>query len=69
MKLSVSCRIAESFLSKEEALMTLPELCDLAVQAGFDGICMRASQIGIQSTAEQVFEARTIIQKAGLNAR
>ena len=35
MKLSVSSRIAEGFLSKEEAIMTLPEFCDLAVGAGF----------------------------------
>ena len=30
MNLSVSCRIAEGFLSKEEAIMTLEEFADLA---------------------------------------
>ena len=34
MQLSVSCRIAEGFLSKEEASMSLKELADLAVAAG-----------------------------------
>ncbi len=33
MKLSLSCRIAEGFLSKEEALMPLVDLCEVAVQA------------------------------------
>lgn len=57
-KLSVSCRIAEGFLSKEEAIMTFPELCDLAVEAGYEAICMRASQIGIHTPLETIEFAR-----------
>ncbi|MDG2381395.1 MAG: TIM barrel protein [Pirellulaceae bacterium] len=57
MKLSLSVRIAEGFLSKEEAILTLAEVADLAVAAGYDAICMRASQIGIQSSADQIDEA------------
>lgn len=57
-KLSVSCRIAEGFLSKEEAIMTFPELCDLAVDAGYEAICMRASQIGIHTPPETIEFAR-----------
>jgi sugar phosphate isomerase/epimerase len=61
MKLSVSCRIAEGFLSKEESIMSLPELCDLAVEAGYEAICMRASQIGIHSPPDAVAAARDTI--------
>ncbi len=66
MKLSVSCRIAESFLSKEEASMSFETLADLAVEAGYDGICMRASQIGIHSSVNQIREARRILDERGL---
>ncbi|MDG1892575.1 MAG: sugar phosphate isomerase/epimerase [Verrucomicrobiota bacterium] len=66
MKLSVSSRIAEGFLSKEEAIMTLPEFCDLAVGAGYKSICMRASQIGIQTPAEEVARGARLIQDKGL---
>ena len=61
MQLSISCRIAEGFLSKEEASMSLEQLADLAVTAGYDAVCMRASQIGVQSSADQVAEARRIL--------
>ncbi|MCG8600348.1 MAG: sugar phosphate isomerase/epimerase [Verrucomicrobiales bacterium] len=66
MNLSVSCRIAEGFLSKEEAIMTLEELADLAVSAGFQSLCMRASQIGVQSSAEEVERAREILDSRQL---
>jgi sugar phosphate isomerase/epimerase len=61
MKLSVSCRIAEGFLSKEEAIMSLPELCDLAVEAGYEAICMRASQIGVRSSPDEIAQAAKTI--------
>lgn len=66
MQLSVSCRIAEGFLSKEEASMSLADLADLAVTAGYDAICMRASQVGVQSSADEVSAARRIIDDRGL---
>ena len=61
MQLSLSCRIAEGFLSKEEACLTFEQLADIAVSAGYDAICMRASQIGVQSSAEEVHTARKIL--------
>ncbi len=67
MKLSVSCRIAEGFHSKEEAILSLPELCDLAVEAGYEAICMRASQIGIHSSADAIAEARETIRERNLD--
>lgn len=66
MNLSVSARIAEGFLSKKEAIMTFPELADLAISAGFDGLCMRASQIGIHTPSETVREAADTIRSRGL---
>lgn len=67
MKLSLSCRIAESFLSKEKASMGFKELADLAVAAGYDGICMRASQIGVQSSSDEIRDARRILDERNLN--
>jgi sugar phosphate isomerase/epimerase len=67
MQLSVSCRIAESFLSKEEASMSFEQLADLAVAAGYDAICMRASQVGVQSPIDEVLTARKIADDRGLN--
>ncbi len=66
MILSLSCRIAEGFLSKEEATLTFSQLADLAKSAGYDAICMRASQIGIQTPPEEVQEARQILDERGL---
>lgn len=66
MKLSLSCRIAESFLSKEQASMSFEDLADLAASAGYDAICMRASQIGVQSSADEVRTARRILDERGL---
>ncbi len=64
MKLSVSCRIAEGFLSKEESILSLSELCDLAVEAGYEAICMRASQIGVHSPPAAIAAASETIRLA-----
>lgn len=66
MKLSLSARIAEEFLSKEKASMSLEVLADLAVEAGYDALCMRASQAGIQSPTDAVENAGILIQSQGL---
>ncbi len=66
MKLSLSTRIAEGFLSKEEAVMSLPELAEVALEAGFGAICMRASQVGVHSPPAKVAEAREIVVERGL---
>ena len=66
MRLSLSTRIAEGFLSKEEALLPLAELAALAKQAGFDAICMRASQVGVQSSPQDIQQARRILDDHGL---
>ena len=63
---SLSCRIAEGFLSKEEASMSFPEFAQLAREAGYDAVCMRASQIGIHSPQSDVTEARRVLDSLGL---
>jgi sugar phosphate isomerase/epimerase len=67
MKLSLSVRIAEEFLSKERARIPLLELTQLARQTGYDALCMRASQVGVQSSADQQQLAATVIHDAGLS--
>ena len=66
MKLSLSVRIAEKFLAKREANMTLQQLASLAAQYGYDALCMRASQVGVHSSPEAVVGARILLAKHGL---
>lgn len=67
MKLSLSARIAEEFLSKEEPSMSLEVLADLAVAAGYNALCMRASQQGIHSPVEHLKNAMTVLESRGLS--
>lgn len=57
MQLSLSVRIAEEFLSKEKASMPFDELAALAKRCGYGALCMRASQVGVQSSPEAVESA------------
>lgn len=66
MILSLSCRTCEGFLSKEEATMPFRHFAELAATAGFKGICMRASQIGVQTPKAQVREAQRILEELDL---
>ena len=66
MKLSLSVRVAESFSDKRNSEMTIDELIDLAKTFGYEALCMRASQLGTHSPAEQIAEAREKIDAAGL---
>ena len=66
MELSLSVRVAEKFLAKREANMTLEKLADLAVQHGYDALCMRASHVGVHSPPEAVAAARTMLAERRL---
>ena len=66
MKLSLSVRVAESFGDKTRADMTLEGLGDLALAHGYHALCMRASQLGIHSGAEEVGAARAMLDGHGL---
>jgi len=67
MFLSLSVRIAEEFLSKEHARLSLEELADLAVEAGYDALCMRASQIGIHTPREVRDLGAALLRERGLS--
>ena len=64
--LSLSVRIAEGFLSKEEAILNLDEVIELTKESGYDALCMRASQLGIQSPKETVEKGALKIRSNGL---
>ena len=66
MQLSLSVRIAEEFHSKEEASMPLGDLVRMAKRCGYDAICMRASQVGVQSPPEIVEVATDCLAESGL---
>ena len=54
MKLSLSVRVAEKFHAKREASMALEGLADLALEHGYKAVCMRASQLGVHTSLEEV---------------
>jgi sugar phosphate isomerase/epimerase len=66
MKLSLSVRVAEEFFNKEKTTMTLDQLVAMARRYHFDALCMRASQVGVQSTQNTLKDARRKIDAAGL---
>jgi len=66
LKLSLSVRVAESFNDKTKADMTLEQLAELAVTFGYHAVCMRASQLGTHSSAEEVQRAGEMLARRGL---
>ena len=66
MKLSLSVRVAESFSDKRNSTMNIDELIAMAKRHGYEALCMRASQLGTHTPAEQIAEARAKIDAAGL---
>jgi len=66
VKLSLSVRVAESFNDKTKADMTLEQLAELAVTCGYHAVCMRASQLGTHSSAEEVQRASEMLARRGL---
>jgi sugar phosphate isomerase/epimerase len=66
MKMSLSVRVAEEFSNKEKTTRTIDELIALAKSCGYEALCMRASQAGIQTEAGRVQEIAEKIKAAGL---
>ena len=66
MKLSLSVRVAEAPGSKEETVMRIEQLIGIAAQTGYDAVCMRASQIGIQTPLEDVTRTRQLLTRKSL---
>lgn len=67
MLAALSVRIAESFHSKEESLLDLPALASLTRAAGFQALCLRASQLGIHSPPERILAATHILSRHALS--
>ena len=66
MKLSLSVRVAEDLENKRKAAMSLEALAELAVSAGYKALCMRASQLGVQTPLDEVREKRRWLDSKGL---
>ena len=67
VKLSLSVRVAEEFFNKEKSTMTLDQLIAMARKHRFSALCMRASQLGVQTSPDLLKEAKRKIDAAGLN--
>lgn len=68
MKLSLSCRIAESSQRKDVAAMPIDELAPLAADAGFKGLSMRASAVSVDTPIQRVSDIRRLLDTHGLTA-
>lgn len=66
MKMSLSVRVAEAFDNKEKSTKTIDELIAFAKSNGYEALCMRASQAGIQTPAERTAEIASKIKASGL---
>lgn len=66
MRLSLSVRIAEGFGSKEIPILNLEEVVRLASDCDYDAICMRASQMGIQSAERTIADGCRTLKQSGL---
>ncbi len=66
MLLSLSVRIAEAFGAKDRALMPFEELARMAANLGYDALCMRASQAGIDTPLERRREMVSLLDELGL---
>ena len=66
MQLALSVRIAESHQDKRNTTAGLAELVEMAAANGYAALCMRASQVGVQSTPEEATRAAMLVADAGL---
>ncbi|MBI3698469.1 MAG: sugar phosphate isomerase/epimerase [Acidobacteria bacterium] len=66
MKLSLSARVAESFTSKEKTTLAFDDFINLAKTTGYEAVCMRASQGGIQTPKDRLRQMSRAVDDAGL---
>lgn len=67
MKLSLSTRVAEAPRRKDIALLALPEIAALAVEAGYSALSMRASQLSCEASSSEIKSARQVLDDRSLN--
>lgn len=65
MKLSLSVRIAEA-PCKTRLTHSVDSLVQLAVEHGYEAICLRASAAGVQSDRDELLRIRDVVHGAGL---
>lgn len=68
MKLSLSCRIAESSSRKDVAALAIEELAPLAKATGFAGLSMRASAVSVDTPPDRIRAIRALLDAEGLTA-
>jgi sugar phosphate isomerase/epimerase len=68
VKLSLSVRVAESFRDKRVTTMELDQMASLASEVGYHAVCLRASQVGIDSSKEQIRASSAILDQHQLAA-
>ncbi len=68
MKLSLSVRVAESPIRKDQTAVPFEELAPLAREIGYEGICVRASVVAVGSPPERVTRVRDLLDRLGLAA-
>jgi hypothetical protein len=66
MKLSLSVRVGEKYTDKRQAAVPLSELADIALASGYHALCMRASQIGIQTPCDEVAAHARLLRERNL---
>lgn len=66
MRLSLSVRIAESPRRKDVAAVPVGTVAACAKAAGFDGLSMRASVVGVDSPPDRVQAVRALLDRHGL---
>lgn len=65
--LSLSVRVAESFHNKRVMDIPFATLAQVAAEAGYRAVCLRASVVGVHSPAETVVAVRRIVDDLGLS--
>lgn len=66
MKLSLSVRIGEYADRKDVTAMPIEQLAPLARECGFEGVCMRASVLSIESSDQRIAEVKRLLDANGL---
>jgi sugar phosphate isomerase/epimerase len=66
MRLSLSVRVGEQYYDKRQTAISLNDLADMAAEEGYHALCMRASQLGLETPAETVRQKRAEMSDRGL---
>lgn len=66
MKLSLSTRVAEPPGRKDQSIMPLSRIADLAMNSGYSALSMRASQVNFRSLPTLMTEAMHVVNQRNL---